>query len=228
MMMAKPMAAETAVGPVRRKAECGRDLISVQGILHWAFAVEFAGLDYDEDGTTANDARPARGAEYAIMQSLELGFEPGQGVKPDTFYGRSHPHADAELVATTVRHELSWPFAAQVAQCARLQRAPVWDLGVPKWQPVEWARRNRHGQFGKTEVCGRHHTEVRGRVRGVDVKWTPITCNPHPGAVASARRAYLNWYGSLLSIRVRLQGFELKKFVVTNRMPERTPWKKSV
>jgi len=201
----------------------GRRLIGVRGLLEWAFGTEFASLEYDElDGGFV----PSFGNEYRIMQQLALGKEPGIGVRVDTSFGRSHPHDDAELVASVLRHSVEWHLAVRVAEFARTCRAPVWDLGPQHLRPKVWGKENQHGSMGKAEVYREVTYVSRGRRRTRKDMWVPCIVTPSVAEIAAARRAWLDWWGALLAVRGGLRHVELTRWCVTDRMPQMTPWRK--
>ncbi|SDF91033.1 hypothetical protein [Alloyangia pacifica] len=227
MMMGHRQLAREKVGVERGpRAANGKELISVRGLLNWAFGIEFASMDFDEVGSAAVEYRPAVGAEYRIMQQLSLGKRSGEGVRPDTSFGRSLPHDDADLVASVLRNSVPWHMAIRVAELARAGRAPQWDLGPQRFQPREWSKRNHLGQYGKAEVCQEVSYVCRGRQRVRKEYWTPVMVVPSAREMASARREYLDWWGALLSVHAGLSGVQLRKFEVTDRMPPMTPWRK--
>lgn len=208
------------------KTDClGREVISVKRLLEWAFATECAQLDYDEVGAALGIGMPGVGAEYRIEQQLALGFERGEGVRPDTSFGRSLPHDDAELVATVLRNAVPFTLATSMAQYARACRVPKWDLGPQSFEPVSWGKRNHIGRYGKTEVCETIRYVSRGRMRSRQVLCTPVRVVPSADQIASARRRYLEWWGGLLSVLGDLRWVELSRFVVSERMPPMEPWK---
>ncbi|MFY0619035.1 hypothetical protein [Shimia sp.] len=213
---------------VRPKDETGRELISVKGLLEWAFATECATLDYDEIGEVSGGHRPGVGMEYRIMQMGALGKEPGELVVPDTSVGRSYPHDDAELVATVLRNTVTFDLAIRVADLARGCRAPEWDLGPQHLRPRDWGKRNHHGKHGKTEVVREVAYLQRGRRRVRKDLWVPCEWTPSNGQIAAAHRGYLDWWGALLSVVAGLRGMELSRFVLNDRMPPMAPWQKNV
>ncbi|NDV53879.1 hypothetical protein [Salipiger sp. PrR003] len=227
MMMGHRSVAREMVGIERNpQSSDGKSLISVRGLLNWAFGTEFASMDFDEVGSSAVEYHPAVGAEYRIMQQLALGKRSGEGVRPDTSFGRSLPHDDADLVASVLRNAVPWRMAVRVAELARVGRTPQWDLGPQRFQPKEWSKRNHLGQYGKAEVCQEVAYVSRGRRRVRKEYWTPVVVVPGAREIAAARREYLDWWGALLSVQARLRGIELRKFEVTDRMPPMTPWRK--
>jgi hypothetical protein len=209
----------------RPVTDCGREVISIKGLLEWAFATECATLDYDEIGVALGIGLPSVGMEYRIGEGLALGKEPGLCVRPDTSFGRSYPHDDAEIVATILRNAVSFNMAVRVAELARACRVPGWDLGQPVLQPREWGKRNHLGRYGKAEVYREVSTIVRGRKRVRKEYWTPCVWVPSAPQIAAARRGYLDWWGALLSVMGDLRHVDLSRFVLSDVMPPMEPWK---
>ena len=215
----------TANHPV---APDGRLLISVRGLLEWAFAVECANLDFDEVGAIGPQGYAAMSATAGVCSMLELGDEPGVGVRVDRSRGHSDPHEDAELVVTVLRNAVSWPMAIRVAELARTCRAPTWDLGGPVVVPRGVGRGSRHGRRAGTEVCNVvSYRSKRGMVTRED-RWCPVDILPTAQQVGAARRDYLAWCGALLMVRASLPVDRLTKFCVIKAMPPLSPWKKTV
>ncbi|MEP2782335.1 MAG: hypothetical protein ABJO67_03380 [Pseudoruegeria sp.] len=204
----------------------GREIISIQGLLEWAFAVECATLDYDEVGAALGIGLPSVGGECRVAEQLALGARQGQGVRPDTSFGRSYPHDDAEIVATILRNAVDFGLALRVAELARGCLVPVWDLGPQRLQPKSWGKRNHLGQHGKVEVCERIEYVSRGRKRCRQVQYVPCVWVPSVSQIAAARRGYLDWWGALLAVLSGLRGIELGRFALSDRMPPMEPWKK--
>ncbi len=224
-----PMAADCVVAEPRPRAEDGRELISVKGLLEWAFAVECASLDLDEVGAVSghDGGVGGVGAEWVIMQQLMLGKEEGEGVRVDQSFGRSDPHDDAEIVATLLRNTVRWQVAVWVADLARGCRVPKWDLGTPHLVPRNWGKRNHVGQMGRTEVIREVSYISRGRRRTRKDLWVPCEWVPSGSQIARAHRDYLDWWGALLMMRGALRAVQLKKFQVIEALPPMEPWKKS-
>ena len=223
---AKGIRGAEVVGQGRPVAEDGREMISVRGVLEWAFGVEYASLDYDEIGAVAGEGFAGIGSEYRIMRQLELGDGRGKGVRVDTSFGVSHPHEDADLVASILRASVPWHTALAVAELARTCRVPRWDIGTPRLLPRSWGKRNHIGQMGKAEVIREVAYVVRGRRRVRRDLWVPCAWVPSAAEVASARRHYLDWWGALLAVQGSLRSVELRKFHIIEAMPPREPWKK--
>ncbi|WP_168797958.1 hypothetical protein [Pacificoceanicola onchidii] len=230
MSRGKEHAAESMVAAdvgERNVDEQGREIISIKRLLEWAFATECATLDFDEVGAALGIGLPGVSAEHRVGEMLAMGFERGEGVRPDTSFGRSHPHDDAELVATALRNAVPFDVAIWVAELARMCRVPRWNLGQPKLQPRAWSKRNHLGQLGKTEVC-REVEYMQGRRKRVRQElWVPCVWAPSVGEVAAARRGYLRWWGALLSVRSDLRRMDLARYSVSDRMPPMQPWRNS-
>ncbi|MEQ8292499.1 MAG: hypothetical protein RIA08_09855 [Roseovarius sp.] len=214
--------------PQRPRGETGKELISVRGLLEWAFGVEFASLEYDEVSAALYGRSFAGiGAEYRIMQQLALGKGRGEGVRVDTSFGTSHPHDDAEMVATVLRHTVRWSLAVQVAELSRSGRLPDWGAGArPRCEPAEW-RRCKHGLYASTDRGDRWTFVSAGRVKRVEGRICPIVYRDTARELAARRRAYLDWWGALLSVKSGLNAVDLRRFEVTEAMPPMEPWKKS-
>lgn len=222
------LSARTAItSPAWPKGADGRMIIPVRALLEWAFGVECASLDYDQVGETACASMPGVGQEYRIMQQLALGQKHGEGVRVDTSFGRSLPHDDAEITASILRNSVPWWMATRVAELARAGTAPVWDLGPQRLEPKVWAGRGRMaGQYGKTEVLQTIRYRSRRGMVEREVLWVPCVWVPGVARIASARRAYLDWWGALHAVRSGLKAAELERYVVSDRMPDRKPWEK--
>ncbi|WP_136440325.1 hypothetical protein [Pacificoceanicola onchidii] len=217
-------ALELADGPTRALDDSGREIISVRSLLEWAFATECATLDFDEVGAALGIGLPAAGAEYRVSQQLALGRRRGEGVRPDTSFGRSNPHDDAELVATILRNAVPFHLAVRMAELARACTIPNWDLGEQRLQPKEWGKRTRAGQHGKTAVLQVVEYVLRGRRRRREELYVPCHWVPSACQIASARRAYLDWWGGLLAVSAGLRGVELSRYVLSDHMPPMAPW----
>lgn len=203
--------------------------MSVRQSLEWAFAREYARLDLHEEERLGFHQR-AVGTEVVIAERMALG-----GVRIDTSRGRSFPHIDADAIAGVVARQ---PAAVDLYICARTGRAPDWMPGArPQIEPQEWRRPNQFGQVAKTEVVRRGVREVvtphpKNPARKIvrQVHWNeevcPITWNPHPQEIASARKIYMAWWSSLDKVRKVLQEQCLLQSIrITDDMPDRRPWK---
>lgn len=211
---------------VARSAE--KTEITIKSLLEWAFATECASFDFDEVGEVSGGHMPSYGAEYRIFQQLSLGKSKGEGVRPDTSFGRSYCHDDADLVASVLRNNVEFSLATRVASYARNCTVPKWDLGPQRLQPIAWGKQNQHGALGKTEVVNTVNYVVRGRKRQRKEHWVPLHWVPSSSQIACARREYLDWWGALLSVLYGLTGTEFSKFVLVDRMPPMSPWKKVI
>lgn len=220
-------APQRADDPARTKDHTGREIISIRALLQWAFANECASLDFDEVGSALGIGLPAAGAEYRIAQQLALGTRQGEGVRPDTSFGRSYPHVDAEIVATILRNAVPFSLALRVAELSRACQVPKWDLGQPYLQPRTWGKRNQCGAYGRTEVCRTIEYVHRGRKRVRHELWVPCVWMPSSSQIAGARRGYLDWWGALVAVSADLKCVKLQRFTLSDHMPPMCPWKKT-
>ena len=219
--------------PVWTRAEDGREIIPIKSLLEWAFGTECARLDFDEVSASAGGSGIGPCATKRIIDQLELGLERGAGVRVDTSIGRSYPHDDAEIIATMVRNVLPWYRAVAVAELARSFRMPDAMVGVvPHLQPAEWVC-NRHGWRGRKADAaalggdGWQHVRRRNRkgvLVAVKVEYTPCAWVPDAKSIAAARRAYLDWWNDLLTIRAHLAGTDLTRWHISEKMPAMKPW----
>lgn len=196
--------------------------INIQGLLHWAFGVEHAQLDYDEISAVGGHGLPSRGAEARLIEQGLI------GCVIDTSPGRSYPHDDADLVATVLRNSLRWDQAVWVAGLARAGRSPDWmrDARV-RCVPVAWRGANQHGQLAATEEVERIKCRTRRGIVTRSVQICPVTYTPTASQIAAARRAYLDWWGCLLHVGSALRGHRMRRYELTSDMPAMTPWKEN-
>lgn len=221
-----------ADAPTRPVNDAGKELISIRSLVEWAFAVEFAQLDFDDLRDTGIVREyPARSQTANVCDMLELGPErqdgvKGVGVRVDATPGRSYPHDDADLVAAMVKIALPWRLATMVAELARAGRTPDWGKDMrPRVEPREW-RNTRYGAYAKTEKMGVVQYVSRGRVRAAPLMACPIVYRDTAQEIARVRRGYLEWWSALLSVRCALAKNEMKRFALTEAMPCQRPWKK--
>jgi len=168
--------------------------LGVQAMLEWAFRVEQAQLELpvrrgiDKEGL-------GFGMEYVLIERARLGCKVDGGQhKMGSF-----THADAEVIAASVA---GMPdslggirMAISVAEMARAGMTPDWMPGVvPRCVPME-TKQNQHGERANTIVVGIERVRTRGKWRTVEVLACPVTWQPHPEQIASARRGYEDWRG---------------------------------
>ena len=204
------------------KRDEARTPIGVRDLLEWAFSVECAQLDFDEEAGRA--VSYAVDPIYRMMRQAELGCRVDGG-------GESPRHSDAEIIAAVVARlpvaHGGKGMAVRVAQLARACDEPDYMGGeTPRVVPADW-RCNRHGWRAATERVGVERVMHRGRVREVEVRACPITWSPSAARIASARREYLAWWGALMHIAIELRGIDLAGWRVTAAMPDLEPWRKS-
>jgi hypothetical protein len=198
--------------------------ISILGLIEWAFQRECAQLDFDEMRSTAGE-RPAVSPLWVLAQQRHIGCKIDGG-------GKSEPHPDADIVASALaalpdarggRRMGLW-----IAELARAGARPDWMKdAVTRCLPVE-KHKNNYGWHAKSEPCGSLEVQSRGRNRVVELRWCPVTFSPTASQIASARRAYLNWWDALHDLRFTFQSYGgLTAWRVTDHMPPRKPWVKS-
>ncbi|TYB83950.1 hypothetical protein [Oceaniovalibus sp. ACAM 378] len=221
-----PVTAPAAVLPKRARMEkvgnqrgMMRREMSVKGALEWAFGVEHAQLEFDEVAAVGGLGLPGRGAEARLMEQGAL------GCNIDTFRGRSHPHDDADLIASVVRNSLLWFQSVRVAELARAGCVPDW-MPEARLQcvPVAWRKSNQHGATARTEEVGRITYRTRRGTITKPLLVCPVTYSPTGAQIAAARRSYLEWWGWLLDVRVGLAAVDLGRIHVTDVMPPLRPW----
>lgn len=205
--------------------------VSIMSLLHWAFGIEFASLDFDELGTMAGYRRSGVSTSYRLMQQGHLGCQIDGG-------GRSFPHQDADYVASTVAYlddgHGGRAMAIRIAELARADRVLDWvPNATPKLYPVA-THTNRHGERSKTEHAATLGAkgwpdQPRRNRKGVvvydKVLFTPCVWSPTAEGIAAKRRDYLAWWGALLDLRGALQACDgLDCHVVSDKMPTMEPW----
>ncbi|WP_111735812.1 hypothetical protein [Roseovarius amoyensis] len=198
--------------------------LGVQAALEWAFRIEKAQLELPPPPDVTEEGF-GFGLEYVLMQRAALGCKIDGGQHKIGGY----THEDAETIAATVAglpDSLGGKrMAIRVAELARAGLTPDWMPGaVPHCVPVD-TRRNQHGERATTVVVGTERVLARGRWRTVEVLACPVTWRPHPEHIASARRAYVDWWQALGWVRDGLiAGSMLRDVDVTAAMPKLRPW----
>lgn len=207
-----------------RAPRVGKLEVGVLDLIEWAFQRERIGLDFDEIERETG-ARPGVGVEYLMMEQAKLGCRVQGG-------GSSPRHHDADMVSASLaclpEEYGGRRMAIEIAELARVGERPDWMGGAQMTcDPVDW-RTSKHGRYAHRELCRQTGLrwpahQVTGRDDGF---WCPVGYSNSARDVASARRRYLGWYGALLHLRHGLQvACPLTSFVVSNRMPDRAPWK---
>ena len=78
-----------------------------------------------------------------------------------------------------------------------------------------------------TIVVRTERIKTRGKWRTVELLACPVTWRPHPEQIASARRAYEDWWQALDWVRDGLiAGGMLRDMQVTAALPKVRPWGK--
>ncbi|WP_434286288.1 hypothetical protein [Celeribacter sp. SCSIO 80788] len=202
----------------------------IQAALEWAFGTECAQIERDEVAQ-----RKQVSATWLVAQIGAIGCQVDGG-------GYSHPAWDAEVIASTVSQlPVNYggiSMADKIAHHARTMTEPNWMKdATPRVYPVDTTT-NRHGVFAKTEDAKLlHGSEAfqsvprrnrKGAIVHDPVLCCPITMRPTGSQIASARRAYLDWWGALLYIGSELRSLGiLSGITVTDEMPPMTPWKRA-
>jgi hypothetical protein len=198
--------------------------LGVQAALEWAFRVEQAQLELPPPKDVVDEGF-GFGLEYVLMQRGALGCKVDGGQHKMG----SYTHADAEVIAATVAgmpHALGGiRMAISLAEMARAGITPNWmPDAAPRCVPVEM-KRNQHGARATTIVVGTERILYRGKWRTVEILVCPVTWQPHPEQIASARRGYEDWWRALDWVRDGLiAGGMLREIDVTSSMPKIKPW----
>ena len=205
---------ETQIGRAKRR-------VDILDLLDWAFAGEGAGLEFDALGQRLTGYGYVS-SMAAILRHEELGCRIDGG-------GRSVPHDDAEIVADTLAHLPAAlggrRVALWVAELARTGRRPDPMTGVmPRVVAREWVV-NRHGRRAKRATIGTYTVKHRGRHVSKPIECCPITYDPSPSKIASARAAWTEWRNAIewLGGELRHQG-RLTLFAVAEGLPPSRPW----
>ncbi|SDX92080.1 hypothetical protein [Roseicitreum antarcticum] len=207
-----------------RVRPAGQVEVGVVALLEWAFAVEFAQLEFDEMAATSGAGRVGVGNEYLLMQCAMVGCTIDGG-------GRSLPHDDADIVASIVAGlpviHGGRGMAVTIAELARARAVPDWMRDArPRVVPREW-RQHKHGVFAATRVCGtvQEHSRKRGLVTR-DVMCCDVLITPTAHQIEAARARYSAWWRALRAVRDQLARASLDRWLVTDAMPPRAPWQK--
>ncbi|MEP5730378.1 MAG: hypothetical protein ABJL67_13535 [Sulfitobacter sp.] len=202
-----------------------RKEISIQRLLEWAFADEFAQVDFEDAGTLAPGyggvGNAGRMADYGALGCRIMGG------------GRSWPDHDADLVASAVAVLPEGcggrAMAVAIAEWARARTVPDAMIGARmRCVPVSF-QRNQHGVRPATEFLGCEIDRSGRKAKRVDVRVTPVHFTPTAQQLGDARRTYLQWRLALLELRNTFQMHNnLTRWVVTNKMPPTAPWKKTL
>jgi hypothetical protein len=212
--------------PINNRGTRIKRALGVQAVLEWAFREEKAQLELPPRRDVPEEGF-GFGLEYVLLQRAALGCKVDGGQHKMG----SYTHADAGVVAATVA---GMPdslggirMAISVAELARAGITPDWMPGVvPRCVPVE-TKSNQHGERATTIVVGSERVLTRGKWRTVEVLACPVTFQPYPEQIASARRGYEDWWQALDWVRDGLaSGGMLREMEVTAAMPKVRPWKR--
>jgi hypothetical protein len=215
-----------------------RQEISIQRLLEWAFADEYASVDFEDEGTLAQGYGHI-GNAHRMLQRGELGCRIDGG-------GRSDPHPDADLVAAAVAVLPEGcggrSMAVQIAELARQRRVPdlvegvimrLGDVDPCKLSGVVGlhaasVNRNPNYPMADTISLGYEFDTSGLRPKRWDVRVCPVRYSVlHPG-IARARRNYLQWYSALMDLRQTFVSYNnLSCWSPTSKMPPMRPWQNS-
>ena len=211
--MTAPVVTRDGLGRVRKQ-------ISIQSLLEWAFADEYASIDFEDDGTLAM-GYASIGNAYLMAQRGALGCRIDGG-------GRSLPDPDADLVAAAVAVLPEGcggrRMAVQIAELARARAMPDAFVGVQtRCEPKGW-RINQHGNTALTDSLGVEVDSSGLRPRRYDVRVCPVVYRPDCNQIAAARRNYLQWWSALNELRITFEiHTNLSRWVVDDCMPRMMP-----
>ncbi len=198
--------------------------MSIERALRWAFTDECAQVEFDELGATAHGNRRGMDGIAVMVERGAIGCQVDGG-------GRSEPAWDAQVIASAVAN-LPQRFggkgmAVRLAELARAAARPDWiEDDRTRCVPRDW-RMTKHGPFAKTEVTGVGSYTFRGRKVIYEAVACPVRYTPTPQQVASARRAYREWFCALLFLAVDLRRLNiLAQVQITQALPPRTPWRR--
>lgn len=210
--------------PVRDKIE--PEPLSIEALLQWAFGVERARVEFDDH---LPGALPGRSAEWLVMRQGAMLGRDGRPVQIDGG-GYTPPPDDAQMVAGLVsalpEARGGRAMAALIVDCAVARRRPDALVGVvPRVEPKTMRRTSKGLRAGQEQIGWAQGRDRFERLRPVPVMWCPVVYSPPPAKIASMRRGYLQWWGALLHLRVQIGAVGLRRWVVTDEMPDQTPWK---
>lgn len=194
--------------------------MTIQRALEWAFATEKAQLDFDATGAHEFD-RVGVDPIWRAMRIAEVGCVVDGG-------GSSDPHPDATIIAGAVEAYLPRSMALTVVEHARARSEPVWRVeDVRRVVPCGWDLRD-DGRWTAATEAGSEVTfrDAKSRVKTYRPEFCPVSYGGGAPALAAARRAYLGWWGALLTLTTVLRGpGALISVTLTDGMPPLSPWK---
>ena len=197
--------------------------LPVQALLEWAFMREKVRLEWFDE-RPVEERGFGYGIEYVLLRRAQLGCRVDGG-------GESPRHDDAELVAAIVAgippEQGGRRMALLVAELARTGLTMDWMPGaVPQVVPREW-KRTKHGPRAATRVVGVERVRTRGRWREVEVRMCPITFDPSPQQIESARDAYTRWRTALGWVRDAIRASRmLRDHELLEALPVDRPWER--
>jgi len=206
--------------------------MTIEGLLHWTFGVQFAQLERSGDVGDVWNYVSAHGTEWTIYMRHLLGgkVDGGRGYFPDPV------HDDAEAVAAVVSGTLDRRMAIWVVELAVASLRPDWmPSAVPLCVPRIKRKANQHGAKAGTVPAypslfsggwGATLPNRKGnRVRTFHCEVCPVVYEPTRQHIDSARDAYVEWWDAVDEVRDRLiQSGVLREHRIVGAMPPREPW----
>lgn len=206
----------------RHAFQIAKRQMPIERALRWAFSDECASVDFDELGATAHGNRRGMDGIAVMIERGAIGCQVDGG-------GRSEPAWDAQVIASAVANlPQRWGGRGMAVRLAELARAGTRPNWVPddrmRCVPRDW-RMTKHGPFAKRELVGAEQVIIRGRKVMYEIHCCPVRYTPTPQQIASARKAYAEWYRALLFLAVDLRRLNiLSRVAVTTALPPRRPW----
>lgn len=210
---------------IRQPRQMVREM-TIQQALEWAFAVEHARLDFDDEWGAHEFDRPGCDSVHKVAMRGILGCRVDGG-------GSSDPHPDAQIIAAAVEAlpvEVGGrKMAVLVAEMARTRSAPDWSAPDQRgivpcgWELTEdgtWTAATR------TLEPVAYRYALKRETRTYRPVICPISYSGSAAVIAERRRAYLAWYGALLHLWSSLAPeYALTCTEITDGLPELSPWK---
>ncbi|MDS9468200.1 hypothetical protein RGQ15_11545 [Paracoccus sp. MBLB3053] len=197
--------------------------LTIQQALEWAFATEYARLDFDQTGEFF---RGGVDALWILQRQRELGCRIDGG-------GTSEPHADAQIIASFVeRLPVEYggrQMATRIAELARARRSPDWAVAeARRFVPTGWKMTDAGEWLGETRKLAQvTFKDKRGRVKSYRPEICPVSLTGSGAVIAQKRREYLAWYGALMYLLFDLSRCAFSSIRILDGLPEMTPWKSS-
>jgi len=206
----------------RRPPSLANQEMSIEQALRWAFQVEHASVDFEED-TRSEGYRPGISTIWVMIQRGDLGCKIDGG-------GSSDPHDDAQIIASFLARlppeRGGKGMAAHIASLARAGMQPDPMVGQkPRCVPREW-RFTKWGRYARTEIVESITTIARGRRLTRHVVCCPVTYVPSRSQIDCARQDWLDYWGALVWLQHALvTGNALRVVQLNDRLPPMEPWR---